>query len=419
MLGFLKRNIFNIVCAVVALASIGLGVLGFTSMTNVKEELRDIAVIHSDFVGPAARPLNEEKIEAARQRVETIERHFAALIDRAKQINVYETLEPPEGERFFPEPTSNGRRAFREIYREQFPKLLRQLNAGEPPTEIEVQAAQEAIDEERRLAEGFGGDEGLPDDGRGRPGEETEEQHKSGLITEKEAAQSAAARASISKARQLYCYASLDSFDYETEVDLGLAPRAAAMWRAQVSLWVQQDVVDAIARLNNLTAERLKSEDPDARVWVGVLPVKDLISIMVSDYLPTEPRTGAVPVEGEEPARPPASAEAVFTKNSSTELYDVVQFTLKMVVDSRDIPLIIDEICRDRFHTLLNVQYVYEREALENLAMEGKIYGSEPAVKVVMDFETIFFGDLYSCLMPPVVRSKLGRTCERPEEDQS
>ena len=159
--------------------------------------------------------------------------------------------------------------------------------------------------------------------------------------------------------------------------------------------------------------------NPEARAWTGVLPVKDLISVRVSDYLPTEPRSGPARLAGDDPALPPASAESVFTKNRSSELYEVVQFSVKLVVDSRDLLTIIDEICRDRFHTLLKIEYLYERNVLENLAMEGKIYGSEPAIQVLMEFETIFFGDPYRCMMPPAVLNKIGRQCERPEEQES
>ena len=86
--------------------------------------------------------------------------------------------------------------------------------------------------------------------------------------------------------------------------------------------------------------------------------------------------------------------------------YEDVQ---EMLANNRQARLIIDEICRNRFHTLLNIEYVYERNALENLAMEGKVYGSEPTIKVLMEFETIFFGDPPE-LSPGVEGRDLGTT---------
>lgn len=197
----------------------------------------------------------------------------------------------------------------------------------------------------------------------------------------------------------------------------GLSPQIDHMWNAQFTLWVQQDVVDSIARINDTAAEQLKSAGQ--RAWIGVLPIKELISIRVTDYFPNAiPGTGMA-VVGDKPSYPPGKSDTVFTGNGSTDLYELVQFSLKMVVDVRDLPLIIDGICKDKFHTLLDVSYATDREALETLTMQGKIYGSEPTVKVVMDFETIFFGDIYRRMMPDAVLGKIGK--ERPvdEEDET
>ena len=419
MLGFLKRNLFNIACGVVALGSIGLGVFGLTAMGKVAEELDGIRGMYGQFAAPTKKPLNDETISAERGRVETIQRYFDALMEQAQALDTYEPLPPPDGERFFPTPTDDGRRQFRAIYRVRFNDLLEQLKAGLPPRPCDIQSAQEAIDEELRAAESFGEDEKAEREAPGTttPAEPEEKEHPSGLITEKEASQSAAARASIRRAHSLYCYASRESFDEFARVYDGLSPRPFDMWKAQVSLWIQQDVVASLARVNNKAAAKLDAQGTKA--WVGVLPVKDLISIRVSDYLTGAPGMTGRDLRGEGPSFPPGGAEVVFTKNKSTELFDVVQFTLKMVVDSRDLLLIIDEICKDRFHTLLDVACVYERSALENLAMEGKIYGSEPTVKVVLDFETIFFGDPYRCRMPEANLAAIGKTCVKPTDEES
>jgi len=420
VIGFLKRNLFHIICGLVAAAAIALGVLGVLSMGKVKEQLTSIAQLHGQLLGPAKNPVNDSKIEAERTRVKTIETQFAGLMERAKTLNVYQPLEPPEGERFFPEPTDNGRRQFRDKYQKQFGLLLEKLHAGAPPTDADIQNAKEAIDDERRLAEAMAGEdarkETVPPPPGGPPDGET---HPSGLITEKQARESAATRASIQKARSIYCYATMESLDENTEIYAGLSPNPNDMWRAQVSLWIQQDVVDSLARVNDQAAKRLTAEDPDAAPWVGVLPVKDLISIRVSDYIPNEATAKERRLSGDSPSFPPGKSDIAFTKHQSNEMYEVVQFALKMVVDARAVPTIIDEICKDRFHALLNLEYTYDRSLLENLSMEDKIYGAQPTIVVLMEFETIFFGELYRCSMPPAVLAKLGQTCHKTESDQS
>ena len=91
-----------------------------------------------------------------------------------------------------------------------------------------------------------------------------------------------------------------------------------------------------------------------------------------------------------------------------------------MNMDQRDIPRLINELTADSFHTLLRVAY---QAVPVNRDMVGKIYGSEPAVIVVMDFETVMLGEVFRPLMPPVVCEALaeegyGITCPEPEEDE-
>lgn len=421
MLGILKRNVFNIACAIVSLGSIGLGVVGFGGMSKVTDELQSVASIYAQFDSAGRKPVNDKTIAAERRRVETIQANYKAVIERAHSLNRYEVLKPlasAEGETFFPEPTQYGPLAFRDVYRAQFDILLKRLKAGTPPTRMEIEQMQDLIDEEEHARAFQKGDED-DSDGEKTPGEDQDagKEPRSGLITATEAWKTAASRAAIQKARSLYCYATRDSFDENAKVYQGLSPLPIYMWSAQLTLWVQQDVVESLARINDEVAEQLKSAGK--RAWIGVLPIKELVSIRVSDYLQNAaPGSGPI-VLGDKPSYPPGTKESVFTQNGPTDLYELVQFSLKMVVDVRDLPLIIDEICKDKFHTLLNVNYAYDREALETLKMEGKIYGSETAVKVVMDFETIFFGDIYRRLMPEATLGQIGK--ERPvdEEEES
>ena len=114
---------------------------------------------------------------------------------------------------------------------------------------------------------------------------------------------------------------------------------------------------------------------------------------------------------------PPEAADGVFTHSVSNELFEVVQFTVKMVIDARAVPAIIDEICQDNFHTLLQIVYNDASSDQRTWAMDGKIYGSHPTIKVVMDFETFFFGDPYRDWMPDWFRDDLGLP-EREEMEE-
>jgi hypothetical protein len=87
-------------------------------------------------------------------------------------------------------------------------------------------------------------------------------------------------------------------------------------------------------------------------------------------------------------------------------------------MDQRDIPRLVNRICKNRFHTLLRIAY----EAVPpNRRMRGKIYGAEPTVNVVMDFETIMLGKVFRGLIPPEVCEFYEIDCpetEAPEEEE-
>ena len=51
--------------------------------------------------------------------------------------------------------------------------------------------------------------------------------------------------------------------------------------------------------------------------------------------------------------------------------------------------------------------------------MNNRIYGSDPTVKVVLDFETFFFGDVYRKWMPDYYLDYLGLPEREEEEDET
>lgn len=419
ILGFLKRQAFTIICTIVGLGSIGLGVMGMTSMSDVTKKLEEIRTLHGAFAGPTKTPVNHESIAAEKKRVESIQQNYAALLERAYGLDKYEPLQPPNGETFFPEPTADGRRAFADVYRQQFTVMLERLRAGSPPSATDVDREKETMEEEKRVNKFREPDDPTSTGKEKEKGKEkAADQNPSGLITDAAAKESPAARAAIRRARGIYCYCIHGgpggALDEVGSVYEGLSPKPADMWRAQVGLWVQRDVVESLARVNDQAAAKLLAES--ASPWVGTLPVKELASIRVSDYVPVPDAgrgSGSPGAKADDHPLPSGRSDTTFTKNQSTDLYDVVQFTLKLVIDVRKLPLIIDAICKDRFHTLLNVSYSYDAASLESLKMEGRIYGSQPTATVVLDFETIFFADKYRPMMPAATLAALGK--ERPK----
>ena len=90
-----------------------------------------------------------------------------------------------------------------------------------------------------------------------------------------------------------------------------------------------------------------------------------------------------------------------------------MQFSVKLIMDQRDIPRLIDRLSKNSFHTPLRVAY---RAVAPNRKMVGKIYGAEPTVNVVIDFETIMLGEVFRRLMPDEVCEYYEIRCPEREE---
>ncbi len=407
---FVRRNLFLILCGVGALIGIGLGVTGLQAMPKVVNEMEASAGVYRSLEGLPSQPVNQRIIDAENQRIESIQEDHAKVIERAKQLYQYKPLLPD----VFPNGPPIKRIEFRDKYTEAMKELQDSLHWGGPPTSSEIAVMKDKIENEKAAQKQFGGEPTAPP-GPGASGA-TGTHTSAEVLTRLGAKNDATARASIAAAQEVFCYAvsfledklpvdraaSLDYWIRMREMGTVDAPEPDDVWRAQVGYWIQKDVIDAIVAVNNEAAKAADQAKTDK--WVGIMPVKEVISIRVSDYVPPTGGLYAVaqPV-GFGAALPPGTAETVFSGTASGDSFDVVQFTVKLVMDQRDIPLLVERLCNNSFRTLLRVSY---HSMGVNKSMTGKIYGSEPTVMVVMDFEAILLGEVFRPMMPTEVCEK-------------
>jgi hypothetical protein len=415
----LKQHLFSIVCGVVAAASVALGVAGVNSMSRVTEEMKEATQLSSRLSklgGGRDGLVNEAAIEAEGKRLKQIRDYHEAVLAWAKDHNRHQPLLP----NVFPNPDRDEKLAFRKAYGERLSELLDMLDPGTVASEQDVADARVEIAEEEKAAQRFDWELDESPGQAEQPKQEKPERYPSGLYTDYGAKQSAAARANIARAHQFRCYATMYSLEVFDKINEGITPEVRDMWDAQVSLWIQEDVIVALARINGREAERLEQAGQTA--WVGNMPIKELISLRTSAPLGYV-REGSSPdpeawrrATGSNPGYPYCSGSAVFTQSVSNDLFEVAQFTLKMIVDARRIPEIVEEICKDNFHTLLRLAYEDMSKHPDSWAMTDKIYGSAPTIRIVMDFEAVFLGGLYRPLMPDETREELGLP-EREEDE--
>ncbi|MCH7839914.1 MAG: hypothetical protein IID38_06730 [Planctomycetes bacterium] len=288
------------------------------------------------------------------------------------------------------------------------------VSVWEPQTTLgDIETMRSKIENEEFRRRRLQGEEATPDSGPFFT--------LAGVLTAAGARRDPNARAHIAAAQRIYLYAIgfEGGIPGETEPSLMFehtledistvdAPELEEIWQAQVNYWIQKDVVEAIVAINEQAAAEAKKRNEDR--WVGIMPVKDFISLRMSDgYVePSEDDYAGAPPGGYKPALPAASPSTVFTHSASTDFYDVMQFTLKLVMDQRDVPRLIERLCANSFHTPL--RFAYEA-VMPNRAMKGKVYGAEPSVNVVMDFEIVMLGEIFRKWMPAVVCEEYGIRC--------
>ncbi len=450
---FVKTHWMSLAAGVVALAAIALVIVGMTRdavIQEMQQRLQAAAEINS----LRSDPQNEETIAAEKLRAQTFAKEYEKVVQAAEQINQRQPL--LEG--VFPKPAQlELPYRFRQSYIRKIYELPRALKAGSLPTEAEIQDEAEILaDMERRKRADEGETSGLeaaapplpgfqpsappvpgptggrgmappgptggrgmappgPTGGRGMAppgptGGRGMTPPGPGLPAGGTAppigveASVVQQRAAVKKARNIRIYADPEtSFQVSPIAYTETPPSPREMWYAQVSLWVQEDMVNAIARLNEEAAQKLGEEESN----VTRMPVKRIESIAVQGYVRSDGVlipliSGAGASQLPEGAGGPVVES--FTGRRSDKQFDVIRVQLTVVVDKRELLRLIDAVTRTNFYQLVGAEY----SAVENVDPAGYYYGPAPVVRAVLDFEGYLARKIFKPLMPPEVLAELG-----------
>jgi len=423
---FLKDHWVSLVCGVVSLLAIAVLAIGMTRKTVVEAMNRRLAEA-SEIDALRSNPHNEKTISAERERGKKFEEQYNTTVEMAKRINRRDPLLAG----VFPVPVSTeAAYRFQEHYKDLLYELPRGLLAGGAPTPEEIQdEVERLLEAAQRRAEQEGeetptpGPPGPPTEPPGggpRPGPAMEPAMPGAALGDTGRNREAELMAAIRKARSIRMYAELSaqhcSFHISPIAQLERAPTASEMWEAQVGLWVQQDIVNAIRKLNDEAAEQLPEKDRH----VEFMPVKHLLDIRVFGYLNTVGQlvpfeTGSLAGGGGGGGGPtPAAGSGLktgaleyrpsFTGRNTDDNFDVIAFALRAIVDQREILRLVDRITRENFYQLTGIGY----ELLPPGAQEGPyFYGDAPVVIVHLQFEGYLARSVYKPLMPPEFARRL------------
>jgi hypothetical protein len=512
---FLKRNVFVIACLVAGLVSVGLGLTACSRFKQINTDMEQAVTFGGDLKNAGrvqgrslpVRPVDLAILDVNRDNVQA---QFKKVQERILDINRGEVKPEYILEAAFPDYRNRPdiRYEFVQRYREKLKALPEILKAKGPPTTVDEEAmkaemagttgevspmpetrrpvparpaapmvapARDRDREEGNRALGealrtLGPSRVQPTpqaqpSARPRPGERPPltELRK----PEETLKMDPHRRAVLKRASEIYCYIGNSLEETFTIVPDALDVQArippGELWRAQVTLWIQQEICRALARVNDEAAKQLgkATTKPDSSVNVTVLPVKRLIRLAVGDYrVPAgsgregggagaPPRSGRSSTGGglfgtppPEPSRTrgggfglgaalsrtrgapppealrPSAAVSETATNLMAELngrtwtgrqsgpqLDVVPVALDLVLDLRFLGRVIDRICTTNLYVPTRVSYrVLDRADLS----DRYVYGPDPVVHATLFFERYFLPEIYAREMPLEVAEMLG-----------
>jgi len=304
--------------------------------------------------------VNEASVEALEALLSARNEAFSDLLEAAVRFN----RAGPNGnnphelmyDRVFPAPSAQGAAAdiarAKTAYRREIDALYDQLGAGVPPSDAQIEDLRQRIPEGVRAQ--------ADADGTG---------------------DRVARMAVANRAAEIQLYAQppvvsgqsvSGALDIEPWAGGDSPPALHELWNGQVELWIQQDLVAAINRVN------------DAAGGENVLtnPVKRLRDVTVLDYIGTASGS-AVPTER---VRRDYSVSA--TGRVTTALYDVRPVDLSLVIESRHIPRLLNAITAVNFMTP-EIRRITRVDQAEHFA-QRYAYGNVDVVQLDLRIETLW-----------------------------
>lgn len=217
-------------------------------------------------------------------------------------------------------------------------------------------------------------------------------------------------------------------------------PEVADMWAAQLSLWIQTEVCDAVTKTN-------QGSRAGALPTVAKAPLKRLVSIRVPPYYQTpkgpipigkaaqDTGTGGrvglarnAPREMREAMTPTPEAtvddstaneqtgkafEVSMTGRACNRDYDVMHFTVVVDVEAAYSRTFMANLTNGRFITVIKSEYTALN--LEKEFQRGYVYGDNPVIQLKLQCEAIFLREWTEPLMPKEIKDLLKITPKTAE----
>jgi hypothetical protein len=290
----------------------------------------------------------------------------------------------------FPKPDDNAKFAFRDAYDVFVSKELpARLEAANPPTIEDVAAAEQKLWDDKYAAKihWINGVEANRE-----------------VVDQEYLAEVANLRETLQKETAEKHRVYLDSTAITTNAVVWRAqqsPPTPQLWYAQTALWVQIDVVNSIAALNDRV---LKDLSKDPKNWNIInAPVKHVVTLSVPEGAGQFIRI--TDTTKEDLAAGMEDFTSSPTGRTSGSVYDVIQFNLTVKMDARYVAALIQELSRGKFVTVHEVSTLSVDTTLAR--DDGFFYGNTPVVQATLKGEALLLRDWTMDLVPEVVKKDL------------
>lgn len=457
---FVKTHMVSLIAGVVGLAAIVAAILGMRD-DSVTQKMEDMVRQAQPIRSLSSSLQNERTIDAAERHKDRFLAEYESALEELYNVN----RRDPLIDGVFPEPQNmSAGFEFIAAYRDQFPAMRARLDAGTRPTESEISDAETDIREKLRMQqaqEGDGGDllfSGAEEQqrrgggaspatrgGGGNPyadgggaanpyargnnpytrgpggnpyargpggGNPYARGPGGGSVNVPDAEREKPENdpkivAAVNKASSIRIYVDDGALHQMGIIQAERVPPVEELWYAQQSLWIQQDVIAAIAALNERFAGRV-----DGQANVLNLPVKRLEYVRVNGYKLEE---GTVPFPPAIEAGPGGGGGTrvqqleqlppTFTGRTSNEEFDVIHFSMAVWVDQRYVLQLVDAISRENLYQCvdMDLQAIQPHER-----PEGFFFGAAPIMRVTLDFEGYFARSVYKQWMPEEIAVLVG-----------
>ncbi|QDV89816.1 hypothetical protein RAS2_08910 [Phycisphaerae bacterium RAS2] len=404
---FVKKQWKMLVVSVVALASLGMGYFAYAGGDAVIEQLNGVSSLVSETEKYKRSAANKETIKAKAEDIEARNAEFAKSMDAAlamQKYNAYEATLERDGsvkprkrttliEKALPKPESNAVAIqFKDAYIQAHAQLAERLRARDKATPAEVGdqerlvAAMKVKAPADSLANPWGG-AGITDI-KGDIGQARERELSEFLRDYP------AARAAEDVARRIYMYLSPNALGRHSLARSDEAPDAESIWHAQMSLWIQQDIVTALARCNEARAAELAAAKREEDAWVAFMPVKHLVVLRIAN------RLGKGGGSNSSSRDLPLS----FTGVTNNEKMFVVPLQLEVIVETAALNSVLDSICRVGFYTPISVSYT---SVDQSPLQDDYLYGDAPVVRATIAMEGYYIRSVFEEWIPESLKAVL------------